>query len=62
MGDRSDVDGPQSPHFYAWAAVDAGTTTEEQKDMVKGMAKGLADGPKANRAKAAAAAAAAGRQ
>ena len=42
--------------------MDAGTATEEQRDLVKGMAKGLADGPKARKAKAATAAAAASMQ
>ena len=46
----------------ARAAVDAGTATEEQRDMVKAQTKGLAGGPKANKAKAAAAATASGVQ
>ena len=46
----------------AWAAVDAGTATEEQLALVKAQAKGLADGPKALRDRAVSAAIAAGKR
>ena len=46
----------------AWAAVAANTATKEQRALVKGMAKGLAEGSKARTAKVAAAAVAAGRR